>query len=84
MLLTVAIGAGVLAVRQAGRADDAAEAAEAASLLADAERLGAQSGLEPDLDLSLLLAAQAFSMADTPSTRGALLARCSGVPRRSG
>ena len=73
VLLTVAIGACVLAVRQAGRADHAAEAAEAASLLADAERLGAQSGLEPDLDLSLLLAAQAFSMADTPSTRGALL-----------
>ena len=41
VLLVGAIGTGVLAVRQAGRADDAAEAAGAASLLADAERLGA-------------------------------------------
>ena len=73
VLLAGAIGTGALAVRQAGRADDAAEAAEAASLLADAERLGAQSGLESDLDVSMLLAAQAFSIADTPSTRGALL-----------
>ena len=73
VLLVGAIGTGALAVRQAGRANDAAEAAGAASLLADAERLGAQSSLEPDLDLSLLLAAQAFSIADTPSTRGALL-----------
>ncbi|MGI9052631.1 MAG: BTAD domain-containing putative transcriptional regulator [Ilumatobacteraceae bacterium] len=68
------------AMRQAERADSEAEVAraateqaEATALLADAERLGALAGLEGNLDRALLLAAQAASMADTASTRGALL-----------
>ncbi len=59
--------------RAATEARDAADAAEAAALAADAERLGALAGLEDELDRSLLLAAQAYTMADTASTRGALL-----------
>lgn len=83
--------AAAAAEREAARADGAAfdarraaTLAEEAALSADAERLGASAGLEDELDTSLLLAAQAFSMADTPSTRGALLRSVQRSPQAVG
>ena len=47
---------------------------ERASLVADANRLAALSTTVGSLDLSLLLAAQGFRLADTPETQDGLLA----------
>ena len=51
------------------------------SLVADADRLAALSRPEKQLDVSLLLAAQAYRLADTPDTRGALTAVLDGHER---
>ncbi len=64
-------------------ADAAAQTADAAALTADAERIGALAGLEDELDTSLLLAAQAYSMGDTASTRAALLRAVQRSPQAS-
>ncbi len=69
---------------EAAAADSARETADATALVADAERLGALSGLERDLDRSLLLAVQATDMASTVSTTGALLRAIQRSPRAVG
>ncbi|HLM06878.1 MAG TPA: BTAD domain-containing putative transcriptional regulator [Blastococcus sp.] len=66
-VLVVALVATFLAVR-------AQRDAQRASLIADANRLAALSTTAGRLDLSLLLAAQAVRLADTPETQDGLLA----------
>ena len=66
-VLSLALVATVLAVR-------AQQQAQQASLVADANRLAALSSTAASLDVSLLLAAQAVRLADTPETQDALLA----------
>lgn len=70
VLALVAVG---LAVRFQRDADARAADAQQSSTLADANRLAALSTTVSSLDLSLLLAAQATRIADTPETRGGLL-----------
>ena len=65
-ILVLALVATVLAVR-------AQQQAQEASLVADANRLAAQSTTAGSLDLALLLAAQAARLADTPETQDGLL-----------
>ena len=74
VLLAVAAAGGVYALAQRGDARDAAGRAEASAEAGLAQRLGAQALVEEDLDRSLLLARQAVAIADTPQTRGYLLA----------
>jgi WD40 repeat protein/DNA-binding SARP family transcriptional activator len=66
-LLVVAVIAGAVAVEQRGNARGQA-------LDAAAQRLGAQSLVEDDVDRSLLLAAQGNALRDSVQTRGNLLA----------
>ena len=73
ILLAVSIVAGGLAIRQAGRADRAATAA-------DARRAGAQALATPAVDRSLLLAAEAVRLDDSPQTRASLLAAIARDP----
>jgi WD40 repeat protein/tRNA A-37 threonylcarbamoyl transferase component Bud32 len=77
VLLVAAVAGGVLALVQRGEARDA----ETAQF---AQRLGAQALVEEDLDLSLLLARQAVAIADTPQTRGYLLAALLDAPKATG
>jgi WD40 repeat protein len=77
ILLAAALAGGVLALLQRGEARDA-ETAQVA------ERLGAQALVDEDLDRSLLLARQAFAIADTPQTRGSLLSALLRSPRVAG
>ncbi len=74
LLLVAAVAGGVYALAQRGDARDAASQAEASAEAELAQRLGAQALVEEDLDRSLLLARQAVAIADTPQTRGYLLA----------
>jgi WD40 repeat protein/DNA-binding SARP family transcriptional activator len=67
VLLVAAGGAGVYALRQAGRAGDAA-------LSAEARRISALAQTTANADKSLLLAAGAIRMDDTAATRAGLLA----------
>ncbi len=67
VLLAAAVAGGTFAVLQRGQARDA----EAAQLV---QRLGAQALVEEDLGRSLLLARQAVAIADSPQTRGYMLA----------
>jgi WD40 repeat protein len=67
VVLVVALVATVLAVR-------AQRAAQETSLVADANRLAAQSTTAASLDVTLLLAAQAVRLADTSEAQDALLA----------
>ena len=73
MLLVVSMVAGVLAVRQAKRADRAAVAA-------DARRVGAQALLADDVDRSLLLAVEAVRLDDSSDTRANLMAALAKNP----
>ena len=66
------VAAGSATWFQQSASDRAADAA-AASTEADANRLAALSRTVRSIDLSLLLAAQAFRTADTPATRDGLL-----------
>ena len=75
VLLVVAMLAGVLAARQARRADRAAVVAERNAVAADARRVGAQALVSEDLDHSFLLAVEAVRLDDTPDTRANLLQR---------
>jgi DNA-binding SARP family transcriptional activator/WD40 repeat protein len=63
----------VVALVAAGLAVRSEREAERATLVADANRLAALSTTAPSLDVSLLLAAQAVRLADTPETRDGLL-----------
>jgi hypothetical protein len=69
--LLAALIAALVAARLTARS---VEAAEEAATVADADRLGALSTTADPLDLTFLLAAQAFRLADTPATREGLLA----------
>jgi WD40 repeat protein/tRNA A-37 threonylcarbamoyl transferase component Bud32 len=77
VLLLAALAGGVYALVQRGEA----RGAETAEL---AQRLGAQALVEEDLGLSLLLARQAVEIADTPQTRGYLLAALLRAPKAVG
>ncbi|HEX6618349.1 MAG TPA: BTAD domain-containing putative transcriptional regulator, partial [Solirubrobacteraceae bacterium] len=66
-LLAVAVLGALLALHQRSTARTEAR-------LADAQRISVQALTEGDLDRSLLLARQGFALADTPITRGNLLA----------
>ena len=66
ILLAAALAGGIFAIIQRSDARDA----ETAQFV---QRLGAQSLVEEDLDLSLLLARQAVAIDDSPQTRGYLL-----------
>jgi len=72
--LVVAIAGGVVAVTQQRRAD-------AASLLADARRLGAQALVEQDLRRAMLLAVAATKLDTSWLTTGNLLAAVNRSPR---
>lgn len=72
-VLVLALLAAGLAVRFQRDATARATDATAASTLADANRLAALSTTVGSLDLSLLLAAEAAQVADTPETRDGLL-----------
>ena len=74
VLLVAAVAGGILALVQRGEARDA----ETARLT---QRLGAQAFADEDLDRSLLLARQAVEIADTPRSRGYLLAGAHAAPR---
>lgn len=73
VFLVLAVIAGLLAVRQANRADDEAATARAAALSADARRVGARAQLLDDISLSLLLAAAGARLWDSPETQVNLL-----------
>ena len=80
-VLVVALLATFLAVRFQRAAEVRAAEIERTSLIADAHRLAALSGEAPALDVSLLLAAQAVRLADTPQTEDALLGSLLGHSR---
>ena len=69
----IAIVAGALALRQAGRADDEAAAAEAAATRADARRVSAQALVTPEVDRALLLAVEGARLDDSAETNANLL-----------
>ena len=73
VLLLVTLAAGAIALVQQDRA-------EASATAADARRLGAQAVVEDELDLSLLLAREAFAMEDSSDTRSTLLASLLKAP----
>jgi WD40 repeat protein/DNA-binding SARP family transcriptional activator len=73
VLLVVALVTGLLAVRQARRADRAAVAA-------DARRVGAQAQVVEDLDRSMLLAVQGMRLDDSTDTRANVLAALGRSP----
>jgi WD40 repeat protein/DNA-binding SARP family transcriptional activator len=66
LLLLLAVVAGVVALNQRGDARDAA-------LAADAQRLGAEALTQERFDRALLLARTGVALAETPATRGNLL-----------
>lgn len=72
-VLVLALVAAGLAVRYQRDATARADDARAASTTADANRIAALSRSVGSLDLSLLLAAEAVHIADTPATRDGLL-----------
>jgi WD40 repeat protein len=73
VLLVVALVAGVVAMRQADRADRSA-------VVADARRVGAQALLVDDVDHSLLLAVEGVRLDESTDTRANLLAALSATP----
>ena len=80
-VLVVAVVTAGLAVRSERAADRATAVSERTSLVADANRLAAESRTAQSLDLAYLLAAQGFRLRDTPETRDALLAVLTGHRR---
>ena len=76
--VAAALVAALLAARLSASSEQEAQQTVA---VADAHRLVALSAAEPRLDRSLLLAAQAFRLADTPETRGGLTAALDGRAR---
>jgi WD40 repeat protein/DNA-binding SARP family transcriptional activator/energy-coupling factor transporter ATP-binding protein EcfA2 len=87
-LMLATVLAGLLATRQASRADQegraanaARQRADAAALSADAKRLGARALTESDISLSMLLAVQGVKMDDSPEARANLLAALAKRPQ---
>ena len=81
-LLVGGVAAALVAALVAARLSASSEQeAQQAVAVADANRLVALSASETRLDTSLLLAAQAFRLADTPETRGGLTAALDGRAR---
>ncbi len=76
-LLVIAMVAGLLAVRQANRADRAA-------IAADARRVGAQALVVDNIDQSLLLGVEGVRLDDSPDTRANLVAALSRSPELIG
>ena len=76
--LVAAVVVAIVAARLSARSDANAEQAATA---AEANHLAALSATEPQLDVSMLLAAEAFRLADTPSTRRGLTAALDGHAR---
>ncbi|HET6833875.1 MAG TPA: BTAD domain-containing putative transcriptional regulator [Acidimicrobiales bacterium] len=74
VLLVVAVVAGLLAVRQAGRADQQAT-------IAEARRVGTQALVEPAYDRALLLAVEGVHLRDNPEIRGNLLSTIQRSPQ---
>ena len=74
LLLVGALIAGLVAIRQAERADQEAAAAGQAAMAADAGRAGAKAVVEDDIDASMLLAVAGVRLDDTPESRANLLA----------
>lgn len=72
-LLVVALVVGVLAIAQARRADHASGRAERAATAAEARRVAAQAVVVADVDLALLLAAEAVQIDETSDTRAGLV-----------
>jgi hypothetical protein len=73
LLVTALLAAG-LAARAQRVAERASLAVERGALVAEANRLATLSATVGELDLSLLLAAEGFRLADTPETRAGLRA----------
>jgi WD40 repeat protein len=80
-VLVVALVATGLAVVFQRRADRRAAEADAASIVADANRLAALSTTAGSLGVSMLLAAEAVRLAETPETQDGLLAALTGQPK---
>src|SRR5207249_4375399 len=72
VFLAVALLAGSLALVQRGSARRSAHDAEHSAVVAEAQRLDAQSLAEKSPDLSILLARQALALDDTQQTQAAL------------
>ena len=84
MFLVVALVAGALALAQRGSARQSARNAEGSAIVAQAQRLDAQSLIEGSPDLSVLLARQALELNDDQQTQSALfttLLRWTGIVR---
>ena len=75
--LVVVLAAALAAAALSGRSDHRSQQAA----VTDANKLAALSAKETRLDTSLLLAAQAFRLANTPETRGGLAALVDGHAR---
>jgi len=84
VFLVAALVGGTLAVIQRGHAQQADDRARGEETARFAQRLGAQSLLEENLDLSLLLARQAVAISDTPQTRASLLTALAKAPSAIG
>jgi DNA-binding SARP family transcriptional activator/WD40 repeat protein len=80
VLLVAALVAGGLAVRQADRADQSAEAARAAATRAEARQAGDRARATLEVDRALLLAVEGVRLDDSPETRANLLAVLSQHP----
>ncbi|WP_328519278.1 nSTAND1 domain-containing NTPase [Kribbella sp. NBC_00359] len=80
LLLAGTLIAGVVAVRQAEQADQQAAAAEQAAVRELARRIGPLALLTEGISHSLLLAAQAVRLDDSPQTRANLLAALNKHP----
>ena len=72
-LLVVALVVGALAVAQARRADDASARAEQGAAAAEARRVAAQALVVPDIDVAMLLAAEAVRLDESSDTRAGLV-----------
>ena len=73
VLLVLALVAGLLALRQAGAADQAAQQANRAALAESARRVGAKALVTEGATEALLLAAAGVRLDDSPDTRSSLL-----------
>lgn len=78
------LGAGAMAAQGRRDADLNAAAAELSAVRADADRLAAASANASSLDLSMVLAAQAYRTSATPQTEDGLLAAVVGHRQVSG
>jgi WD40 repeat protein len=80
VLLVAALVAGGLAVRQADRADQSADAARVAATRAEARRAGDRARATLEVDRALLLAVEGVRLDDSPETQANLLAVLSEHP----